>query len=594
MTSTLPAEGTPWLPGIPRHRTTRPIPLPEDVPRVLRAHVATDETSDVVTESWTEEGDSTLRVRLSGTDRATAVVLVPAPDAVALWRPGSSRGQSSLPPSWTDDTLLTPFTGTALGSLLGRGDRPVITFGARAADGRVRMRAGIVEETAELLLTFEADLTEGALEVVLDLTDRRFEASVATVGRALGLTRPPVPEAEYEPVLCTWYAFHQALGGERLPADIRIAAGLGFGTLIVDDGWQTADCDRGYGSCGDWEVHPAKLPDPARLVETAAGLGLRTLWWIGTPFLGHRSRAHAEGLPVLYDEPAMEAAVFDPRSARARRHLVDRLTALVRDTGAAGLKVDFLERYALDSPVAPPEDAVHPSVPRAALSLLDEIHTALARHVPHPAVEFREPYVSAETVGRATMLRVADCPMSPVDNRVGIVDLRLTTRGVAVHSDPVMWGESDSPERVAQHLHSSLFGVPQVSVALARQSEAQLATLRTWLRLWREHREVLLHGELRVTGITGSYTTVEARRDGVTVTAQYAPAISPVPADTGRWIVANAHDDEIVVRSDEPRTARFGITGCAGDVVSEGTVVLDGLAVFAVPAGGVLRLTFDA
>ncbi|MCH5672451.1 alpha-galactosidase [Streptomyces gilvus] len=593
MTSSLPTAGIPWIPGMPRLRPIRPLSLPDGVPRTVHAYVVPEDAVAVVhTECRLDEEDSTLRVRLRGSGRAMAVFLVPAADAVALWRPGSSQDQSSLPPSWADDTLVTPFTGTALGSLLGRNDRPVVTFGARAANGRLRMRAGIVEETSDLLLTFEADLAEGPMDAVLDLASDRFETAVAAISRALGMTRPAVDASAYAPVLCTWYSFHQALDTERLMEEARTAAGMGFGTLIVDDGWQTADCDRGYGSCGDWEVHPAKIADPAGLVRTLAGLGMRTLWWIGTPFLGHRSRAYADGLPTLYEEPDMEAAVLDPRSRRARDHLVSRLVDLVRGTGAAGLKIDFLERYATDTPAAPPDDAVDVSVPTAALSLLDEIHDALAPYAPSPMFEFREPYVSADTVGRAAMLRVADCPLSPVNNRVGIVDLRLTTRGAAVHSDPIMWGEADTPERVAQHLHSSLFGVPQISVPLHRQSPGQLRTLRAWLGLWNEYRDVLLHGSLRVTGIAGDYTTVEAARDGVTVTAQYAPAFSEAPADAEHWLVVNAHDSEVAVRSARPRTARFRMTDSTGDVTGEGTVTLDGLSVFDVPAGGVLRFSF--
>ena len=38
-------------------------------------------------------------------------------------------------------------------------------------------------------------------------------------------------------------------------------AAIGFGTLIMDDGWQTADTGRDYPYCGDWEPEPSKFPD---------------------------------------------------------------------------------------------------------------------------------------------------------------------------------------------------------------------------------------------------------------------------------------------------------------------------------------------
>ena len=48
-------------------------------------------------------------------------------------------------------------------------------------------------------------------------------------------------------------------------------------------------------------------------------------------------------------------------------------------------------------------------------------------------IEFREPYLSSATIHRATMMRVADCPLSPIQNRLGVVDMRLITQGIAVH-----------------------------------------------------------------------------------------------------------------------------------------------------------------
>ena len=597
MTSAHSVYDAPWVPGMDREQRTVPVPLPEGLPAGLRALLVLEEPTSVpAAVAVRDPADGTLRVRVSepAGGRVSVLVFVPAVDATALWLPGSDRRQSGLPPSWADDLAFSPFAGAPLGSLIGRNDRPVVTFGARTRGGRLRMRAGMVEETAELLLDFAVDLSEGELEVVLDLAPEDFGTAVGRVREAVGLRRPAVAAENLQPVLCTWYSFHQALDQDRLLAQARTAASMGFGTVIIDDGWQTADNDRGYGSCGDWQVEPSKIPDGAALVSELAGLGLRTMFWVAAPFLGYRSAAYAEHeLPALYDEPAMEAAVLDPRSRRVREHLVERLTALLRDTGAAGFKIDFLERFAVDDPAASPEDSSGESVLRAALGLLDELHASVSAVRPEPMIEFREPFWSPETLRRTTMMRVGDCPLSPVRNRVGIVDLRLATAGVAVHSDPIMWAAGDTPERVAQHLHSSLFGVPQVSIALDGQSPEQLATLRTWMRFWTEHRDVLLGGRLRVVGIASDYAAVETAGDDVVITAQYAPVISDAPAHASTWIVVNAHEQEVLLRSATPRTARYSIVDCMGTLVDEGDRVLEGVTALAVPAGGMLRATFE-
>ena len=77
------------------------------------------------------------------------------------------------------------------------------------------------------------------------------------------------------------------------------------------------------------------------------------------------------------------------------------------------------------------------------------------------------------------MFRVADCPLSPLQNRRGIVDMRLLSTDIAVHGDPIMWSPADTPERVAQQFIASLFGVPQLSVRLAELSQPIATSSRT-------------------------------------------------------------------------------------------------------------------
>ena len=76
----------------------------------------------------------------------------------------------------------------------------------------------------------------------------------------------------------------------------------------------------------------------------------------------------------------------------ARRVLVERLRALLADTGAHGFKLDFLERFARDGG-DPPVDADAALVEEGGLLLLDEI-AALGGAEPL-MIEFREPYITA-------------------------------------------------------------------------------------------------------------------------------------------------------------------------------------------------------
>src|SRR5918994_6480119 len=55
-----------------------------------------------------------------------------------------------------------------------------------------------------------------------------------------------LPAAATEPVYSTWYSMHQQLKQQELDAELWLAADLGMRSVIVDDGWQTTDNQRGY------------------------------------------------------------------------------------------------------------------------------------------------------------------------------------------------------------------------------------------------------------------------------------------------------------------------------------------------------------
>ena len=138
-----------------------------------------------------------------------------------------------------------------------------------------------------------------------------------------------------QPVLCTWYSFHQDLVVDDLLEDARIAARLGIGTIIIDDGWQTTDAARGYGSCGDWQVERRKIPDPRGLVaRPRRSSAFGRCGGSERPSSGYRSQAFRDGLvPLAYDEagprrrgarPSLAGRSASPRRAPSRPARRDR------------------------------------------------------------------------------------------------------------------------------------------------------------------------------------------------------------------------------------------------------------------------------
>lgn len=59
-----------------------------------------------------------------------------------------------------------------------------------------------------------------------------------------------------------------------------------------------------------------------------------------------------------------------------------------------------------------------------------------------------------------------------------------------------MWHSDEPAESAALQLFNVLFSVPQISVLLDRIPPEHVEMLRFWLGIWREHRDVLLDGEL--------------------------------------------------------------------------------------------------
>ena len=73
--------------------------------------------------------------------------------------------------------------------------------------------------------------------------------------------------AAFKPLYSSWYCFHQDVFAKDIEAECAAAADLGMKTVIVDDGWQTDDTNRGYAFCGDWEVSRRRFPDMAAHVK---------------------------------------------------------------------------------------------------------------------------------------------------------------------------------------------------------------------------------------------------------------------------------------------------------------------------------------
>lgn len=536
--------------------------------------------------------DGVVEIHVVPTEPAQVQVAwaLPCVDAAAYWTPDSNEHRG-LPPSWRRPRTSSLAKGAPVGCLIGAGDVAVCTFALGEVIKPVRIRAGVVEETGDFGFWVEHDAEPGAgLLLRLDLSGRRFSRTLADVAAWWGqdATRV-VPHTSRVPVYSTWYAMQQHVSASNVERQAALAAELGCQTIIVDDGWHSTDRGRGYGYVGDWEPAPSSFEDMPGHAERVHSLGLSYLLWYALPFVGRHCALWHEVEPyTLGFKERMEAGVADPRYPHIRNLLVENLSRAVREWGMDGLKVDFVDQFAVDDPPDPGPSADCDTVDEGVHTLMRQLGAALPAHA---LVELRQPYVSPALWPYATMIRASDCPLSAVHNRQRTVDLRLIAGPLAVHADMMMWHPAESPERVAIQLLNVLFAVPQISVDLSAQTPEQLAVLRFWLRFFTEHAEVLQGGVFEPARPDLLYPLVRAIGDDTVIVGRYGPVSVPFEPERA-LLLANGDDStDVLLTVARPCTVDVSVHDCQGRQVTSRRIELaKGTNVIDVPAGGMLTL----
>lgn len=512
---------------------------------------------------------------------------IPCVDVTAFWTPGS--GTCWVPPIWSAPQESRLTKGSPVVSLVGTGSANVCTVALAESVAPVSFTAGVIEETGEFVFTLRGQ----GLRIRLDLSKRPFSAAIADVTAwwQVGRHLPPTPTAARLPVYSTWYSMHQEVSAESVELQAGLAKELGCETIIVDDGWQTADRARGYAFCGDWEPNTTAFPDISGHVARVRELGMAYLLWYAIPFVGKHNAAFErfEGKFLRYLDH-MDAAVLDPRYPEVRRFLIDKLAQPVEAWGVDGLKIDFVDRFATPGgDPAPGEGTDCAEVDEGVRRLLHDLDVRLRRTAPEVLVEHRQPYTSPGLWPYANMIRATDCPLSPQENRQRTLDLRLVAGPIAVHSDMILWHPDEPAEQVAVHLINALFSVPQISVDLSAQRPDQLAAIRFWLEIFRRHLGTLQLGVLEPVQPEHGYPLVRAYDGQTTIIARYAPLPVDVP-ESGDLLVANADPDPRVVLFGEGE-ARAEVYDCGGTLVLAADLRLETRpTLIDVPLGGLLKL----
>lgn len=524
-----------------------------------------------------------------GKEIVSIVMDAPQPCAPARFNVYFTFPQKGVFNTWTSDvscgTHLDPFWGGSNNSSALAFRMPLyeyfddnntncLTIACSESFRRVEAALGVMEEgcdiCSELRFFREAEAPMSHYETKILLDGRRvfwgktIQDGVKWMMEEKGLQALEAPEAAFEPLYSTWYQFHQNVTDKAVAEECKLAAELGMKTVILDDGWQTEDGNRGYAFCGDWKPTPKKFPDMASHVAAVQELGMKYMIWYSVPYVGFNSEAHAkfEG-KYLYNEHGMGCSVLDPRFPEVREHLVNLYVNALKDWNLDGFKLDFIDSFGLrgEDPAVKENYAGRDimNVNEAVNVLMKEVSSALKAIKPDILLEFRQQYIGPAIRQYGNMFRAADCPGNAKDNRMRIASLRLTSGTTAVHSDMIEWNLKETPENVGRAIINAIFGVIQYSAMLRDIPQEHLEVMQKWIAFADEHRETLLQSEFRPHHPELGYPVIEAESDTERIVAVYQDnaVVEAAPRGKRLYILNASGSDSVAVRrGDKVRTVK--------------------------------------
>lgn len=504
-------------------------------------------------------------------------------DVFCVFRPNAC-GICTLSPDWAMlENNSRSASGAPVLAFIGGKDNNRLTIALSDCKNPVRLRTGLHEEDctvlceAELFSDTVAPLNEYSVDIRLDFRDVRADEcmkDVRTWWTSRGYASATLPTFAALPMYSTWYSMHQQISSAAILEQCRLAKPLGMDTVIIDDGWQTNDSNRGYAYCGDWKVCAEKIPDLRALVEELHDIGMKVMLWFSVPFVGKYAAAYKTFAgKYLYTDDSLGMGVLDPRFPEVRAYLADTYVRFARAFGIDGFKLDFIDSCRLTADTAASAGGDCTSLEDGIEKLLADVTATLKEINPEVMIEFRQTYTGGVMQEYGNMLRVSDCPGNAAVNKFGSIELRLLSNGIAVHADPIVWHLSECAEIAAMQINHTLFAVPQISVDLVKLPIDHKKMLTYYLSYMRENRETLLFGDMHVDGLAHGITVARATGKSKTIAVSFG---GTVDMRAGNADVINATCAEsVILTSKTSLKGKLCVVDCMGTPIYDRTVCLN-------------------
>jgi alpha-galactosidase len=526
---------------------------------------------------------------------------IPAVNVKGIWKPTTDFAKR-IQADWELDHMESRISIDApVISLFGNDDSNVITFSCSNPINTIAMNASLREEDNHFYchVTFfsehERAVQKFKAQLRLDLRPIHFSdclRDVSTWWETVNELQPiKVPEIAKKPIYSTWYQFHQNLEEKAIVEECRIAHDLGCKAIIIDDGWQTNDTDRGYDYTGDWQ--PDRFPEMAGLINKIHATGMKVAIWYSVPFCGRKSKAYQKFRGKFLTEDHRWAPVFDPRYPEVRDHLIRLYTNALKDWNLDGFKLDFIDDFHLydDTPLGAEEGRDYGSINEAVDRLLSDVIRNLKAIKSDIFIEFRQKYTGPAMRKYGNMFRAFDCPGDAVMNRVRIADIRMISGNTAVHADMITWHNDEAVEVAALQYINILFGVPQLSVMLREIPADHKRMIAFYTKYWNENSDTIMNGCFVPFKPLANYPTQRVSKDEKTIIGVYEELVIGLDsADKTIHIHNGQIAEQLVVRNTmDLGTYRCKVFDCLGTLASDTHIDFNiGLLEISVPPCGIL------
>ncbi|MBW1295481.1 glycoside hydrolase family 36 protein [Aquimarina litoralis] len=528
---------------------------------------------------------------------------IPAVNAKGVWKPTTDFAKRIMD-DWELDHMESRISvDSPVISLFGHDDTNTITFACSDAINTKKLNALYREEDNCIYchISFFTErhhsITDYNAQLRIDQRHQHFSESLKDVGKWWesfeNLTPAKVPELAKTPVYSTWYQFHQKLDTDYLIEECKIAATLGYELIILDDGWQTKDENRGYDYTGDW--YPERIPEMKNFIEDIHETGMKLALWYSVPFCGKKSKAYQKFKGKFLTEEHRWAPVFDPRYPEVRAYLISLYVNALIEWKIDGFKLDFIDEFKVypSTKLTKEDGRDYSSVNLAVDRLMTDIIGSLHAINPEVVVEFRQKYTGPAMRKYGNMFRAFDCPGDSVMNRVRITDIKMLCGDTAVHSDMFTYHKKEPLEIKALQIVNTLFGVPQLSILLQEASSEELSMINFYTHYWRNHSEIFLKGKFTPQQPLANYPILKSSSDTHTIIGLYNNYVVDFSEKTDKIDIINGQLATKIVLSSEENYGAYLCTvyDCMGKKISESTLmILIGAIQIKVPVCGLIRL----